>query len=274
LADPDLVGATIAHALGLRDMGTKPLAGRLTGFLGERRFLLLLDNFEQVVAAAPLVSDLLGSCPGLKALVTSRVRLRLSGWWEFPVPRLALPAPEDRPGDDGAARAGAVLLFAERARAVRPDFAVTPELAPTVAEIVRRVDGLPLAIELAAARVKTLPPAALLDRLERRLPLLTGGGRGLPRHQQTMPATIAWSYGLLTAAEQALFRRLAVFVGGFNLEAAEAVMSGEEGDTAGSAPAAALDVVDGVASLVEQSLLRPVVGTGAEPRYRMLETVR
>ncbi|MGH2601404.1 MAG: ATP-binding protein, partial [Dehalococcoidia bacterium] len=228
VTDPDLVETTIAHALGLQDMGAEPLADRLARLLGDTRLLLLLDNFEQVVTTAPLVTDLLGACAGLTALVTSRVRLRLSGEWEFPVPPLALAAPTERPGNNRAAQADAVLLFAERARAVQPDFAVTAELASAVTEIVRRVDGLPLAIELAAARVKTLPPVALLDRLERRLPLLTGGGRDLPPRQQTMRDTIAWSQDLLSPAEQALFRRVSVFVGGCTLDAAEAVSGGQE----------------------------------------------
>jgi predicted ATPase/DNA-binding CsgD family transcriptional regulator len=277
LTDPGLVGATIAHALGLRDMGGEPPAGRLAGFLGERRLLLVLDNFERVVAAAALVSDLLGSCPGLSVLVTSRVRLRLSGEREYPISPLALAPAVGQSGDD-AAPAGAVRLFAERARAVLPDFALTGENAPLVAEIVRRLDGLPLAIELAAARVKALPPPVLLARLEPRLPLLTGGPRDLPLRQQTMRDTIAWSHDLLAPAEQILFRRLSVFVDGFTLAAAEQVASFEFGASSLEARSSKLEALDGIAALVEQSLLRSVAGSGPEehpePRYQMMETVR
>src|SRR5215217_2800051 len=274
LTDPGLVGATIARALGLRDMGAEPPTGRLAGFLGERQLLLVLDNFERVVAAAPLVVDLLGSCLGLKALVTSRVRLRVSGEREYPVPPLALREPTGRPVD-GAAPTEAVRLFTERARAVQPDFALTSNNAAAVAEICRRLDGLPLAIELAAARVKALPPVALLGRLEPRLPLLTGGPRDLPLRQQTMRDTIAWSHDLLDLAEQALFCNLSVFVGGFTLDAAEFLAGGQDGRS--SAPLLP-SVLDGITSLVEQSLLRSVDGSESgghqEPRYRMLETVR
>ncbi len=275
IADAALVGATIARALGLRDTGAEPLAGRLRRLLAERHILLVLDNFEHVVEAAPLVTELLGTCPNIKVLVTSRVRLRLSGEREVPVPPLALPKPPARPADDEAIQAEAVQLFLARAQAVRPDFAVTPDLAPTVAAIVCRLDGLPLAIELAAARVKVLPPAALLERLEPRLPLLTGGARNLARRQRTMRDTIAWSYDLLTPAEQTMFRRLSVFVGGFTLAAAEAVVSGmPAGEGGGAAPASALGVLEGVAALVEQSVVRLVGGPGNEPRYLMLETIR
>jgi predicted ATPase/DNA-binding CsgD family transcriptional regulator len=278
LTDPGLVGATIAHALGLRDMSGDPPSGRLAGFIGERRLLLVLDNFERVVAAAALVSDLLGGCPGLKVLVTSRVRLRLSGEREYPVSPLSLPPVAGQPGD---VPAGAVRLFAERARAVLPDFSLTGENAAAVAEICRRLDGLPLAIELAAARLKALPPPVLLDRLEQRLPLLTGGPRDLPLRQQTMRDTIAWSHDLLATAEQVLFRRVSVFVGGFTLAAAEAVggeaarrRGGKEENGATSPPF----VLDGITALVEQSLLRAVAGSGSdgrpEPRYQMMETVR
>jgi predicted ATPase/DNA-binding CsgD family transcriptional regulator len=273
LTDPGLVGAAIARELGLRDMGAEPPAGRLARFLGERRLLLVLDNFEHVVAAAPLVFDLLEACPALKALVTSRVRLRLSGEREYPVPPLRLPEPAA--AGESLREGAAVALFVDRARAVLPDFALTAENAAVVAEIVRRLDGLPLAIELAAARVRALPPAALLDRLEQRLPLLTGGPRDLPLRQQTMRATIAWSHDLLTAEEQTLFRRLAVFVGGFTLAAAEAVAEGGGGAVGGTtSTSASVFVLDGVESLVEQSLLRLAGGPDAEPRFRMLETVR
>jgi predicted ATPase len=221
LADPDLVVASIAGALGLRDMGTRSLYDRLVDVLIGRRMLLVLDNFEQVVSAGPRLRELLGACPGVQLLVTSRIGLRLSGEREFPVSPLPLPDVDGEAVNQDIGRSGAVRLFTERAQAVNPDFRLTAETLPAVADIVARVDGLPLAIELAAARIKALPPAALLARLERRLPLLRGGARDLPLRQQTMRNTIGWSYDLLDDTEQALFRRIAVFVGGFSLEAAE-----------------------------------------------------
>jgi predicted ATPase len=260
LADPALVAATLARALGLREAGDRPLADRLVDALRDRAVLLVLDNFERVVEAAPLVGDLLAACPRLTVLATSREPLRLAAERVVAVPPLALPEPA-RPAED-LARVEAVRLFVERAGAARADFALTDQTAPAVAGIVRRLDGLPLAIELAAARVAHLPPAALLARLERRLPLLTGGARDLPARQRTMRAAVAWSHDLLAPAEQALFRRLAVFAGGCTLEAAAAVA----GDGA--------DVLDGVAALVDRSLLRQEDGPGGEPRYRMLETVQ
>ncbi len=266
ITDPGLVASTIAQALDLRETGDERVAAqRLQAFLRDKRLLLVLDNFEQVVEAAPAVLDLLTS-PGPTVLVTSRVRLRVAGEREYPVPPLALPEPGRPPPVDRLTESGAVRLFAERALAVQPDFALTAENAGIVADICHRLDGLPLAIELAATRVKVLPLPALRDRLERRLPLLTVGGRELPARQQTMRNAIAWSYDLLLPSEQVLFRRLAVFVGGFSLEAAEvvAIRPGESG----------IDPFDGIASLTEKSLLRPESGPGGEPRYVMLETVR
>ncbi len=266
ITDPVLVAPMVAQALGVREAGDEPITERLAAFLRDKRLLLLLDNFEQVVEAAPLVTDLLAACPGLKGLVTSRVRLRLSGERDYPVPPLAVPAPAGPRPFQYAKGSAAVRLFSERAQAVRPEFALTPENASAVADICRGLDGLPLAIELAAARIKVLPPAALLARLEKRLPLLTGGGRDLPARQQTMRDAIAWSHDLLTPEEQALFRWLAVFVGGFTLEGAEAVVfAGDALD---------LDVFEGVASLVDKSLLRQEVGPDEEPRFAMLETIR
>jgi predicted ATPase/DNA-binding CsgD family transcriptional regulator len=213
-----------------------------------------------------MVADLLTRCPGLKVLATSRTRLRLSGEREHQVPPLGLAAPIGKIAVADAAMLEAVRLFVARAQAVQEDFVLGPENADAVVAICRRLDGLPLAIELAAARVKVLPPAALLARLDHRLPLLTGGGRDLPERQQTMRAAIAWSYDLLTPDEQLLFRRLAVFVGGFTLAAAQAVASGphEPG----------IDPFEGVASLTDKSLLRQDAGPGGEPRFAMLETVR
>jgi predicted ATPase/DNA-binding CsgD family transcriptional regulator len=263
ISNPDLVVPAIAQVLGVREAGEEPLDSRLETFLAYRRLLLVLDNFEQVVVAAPPVADLLGACPGLKVLVTSRVRLRVSGEREYPVPPLSLPVAEATSPGEETTSSEAVRLFFDRALAVKPDLALTAETAPAVAEICRRLDGLPLAIELAAARVKVLSPTALQARLERRLPLLVGGGQDLPARQQTMRAAIGWSHDLLAPDEQALFRRLAVFIGGFTLEAAEAVVGLDTGD-----------ILEGIASLVDKSLLRRTEQGSEEPRYGMLETVR
>ena len=266
ISDPSLVAGVVAQALGVREDGDTPPGQRLALPLRGKRVLLVLDNFEQVVEAAPLVADLLAACPDLTVLVTSRVRLRLSGEREHVVPPLGLTSLDDAPSVENAAQSGAVRLFIERAQAAREDFALTVDNAAVVTAICRRLDGLPLAIELAAARAKVLPPAALLARLETRLPLLTAGGRDLPARQQTMRDAIAWSFDLLSSEEQALFRRLSVFVGGCTLDAAGAVA------VAPSAPGS--NVFEGVASLVDKSLLKEEDGPGGEPRYPMLETVR
>ncbi len=231
IREPDLVASAIAQVLGVRESSAEPLTERLQVFLRDKRLLLVLDNFEQVVEAASLVTDLLGACPDVTALVTSRIRLRLSGEREYPVPPLGLPEADGPMVAQQVAGSEAVRLFVQRAQAVNPDFTLTELNAQAVVDVCRQVDGLPLAIELAAARIKVLPPAALLGRLQRRLPLLTGGGRDLPARQHTMRDTIAWSYDLLSPQEQELFRRLAVFVGGFTLEAAEYV-GGEGGRVA------------------------------------------
>jgi predicted ATPase/DNA-binding CsgD family transcriptional regulator len=265
ITDPSLAISVIAEALGLRETGPDMLVDQLRAVLRDQRSLLVLDNFEHVVEAAPLVADLLATCPGLTCLVTSRVRLRLSDEREHAVPPLGMLMPGDTPTVQDAIDSEAVRLFVERAQAVKGDFALTADNAAVLLDICRRVDGLPLAIELAAARVKVVPPSALLTRLEKRLPLLTGGGRDLPARQQTMRSAIAWSHDLLTAEDQRFFRRLAVFVGGFTLEAADAIAGGHD---------LAIDVLEGVASLVEQSLLLEEDGPGGEPRYLMLETVR
>jgi Domain of unknown function (DUF4062) len=208
-----LVAAAVAAALGLSTSGGR-LITDLKSFLRPRRVLLLLDNFEQVTDAAPLVTELLAAAPGLVALVTSRTVLRLSGEHEFPVP--PLPVPQTGAGQNAAdaRRYAAVRLFVERARAATPDFELTSGNAGDVAEICRRLDGLPLAIELAAARVRLLPPSALLARLDQRLTVLTGGARDLPERQRTLRSTLDWSFGLLSAGEQAVFARLGVFAGG------------------------------------------------------------
>ncbi len=275
ISDPNLVAPTIAHALGVAEITGRPVEESLHAFLRAKRTLLLLDNFEQVIDAAPLVAELLAVAPHLKVLVTSRAVLHLYGEHEVAVPPLALPPTTDnrRPTtDDQAAdkrdaitQYESVRLFIARAQAAKSDFTVTNDNAPAVAEICYRLDGLPLAIELAAARIKFLPPEALLARLERRLQVLTGGPRDLPVRQQTLRNTIDWSYNLLDQGEQALFRRLGVFVGGCTLEAAAAVCNAD-----GDLP---LDLVDGVASLTDKSLLRHIEGPDGEPRFTMLETV-
>ncbi len=264
--DPELVLPAIAQALGVRETTGRSLTEQLIVFLQDAELLLLLDNFEQVMPAAPLVADLLAACPGVKALVTSRTVLHLSGEHDYPVPPLAVPDPGPAPSLTDVAGSEAVRLFVARAQAVRSDFALTEANAPVVVAICKRVDGLPLAIELAAARVTLFPPEALLARLERRLPLLTGGPRDVPARQQTLRNAIAWSHDLLSADEQVLFRRLAVFAGRFTLEGAEAVV-----DRVG---AIGVDIVEGISSLVDQSLLRQADVVEGEPRFAMLETIR
>ena len=273
LRDPALMLPTVARALGLREVAGQPVEERLRTALRGGERLLLLDNFEQVVAAGPALVALLGACPGVTALVTSRAALRVRGEREFAVAPLALPAPEEGADPAAVARAPAVALFVQRAQAVRPDFALDNGNVADVAALCRRLDGLPLALELAAARLTLFTPRALLARLERRLPLLTGGAHDLPAHQRTLRDTLAWSYDLLAPAERALFRRLAVFVGGCTPEAAAAVC--DDGDD-GSGGAAGAAVLAGLASLVEQSLLRRAEGEGAdeEARVGMLETIR
>jgi predicted ATPase/DNA-binding CsgD family transcriptional regulator len=261
IRDPDLVVPAIAQTLGLREAGERPLLERLKSHLRDKRLLLLLDNFEQVTEAAPVVAELLKSCASLKALVTSRETLRLSGEQEFPLPPLELPDPNRPPGTE--ARYDAVELFVERARAVKPDFRLTGENAPLVAEICVRLDGLPLAIELAAARIKLLPPRKMLRRLEHRLRLLTTGARDAPARQKTLEKTMEWSYDLLNADEQLSFRRLAVFSGGCSLEAAEWVVGEPGGDTLGM-----------LAALIDKNLLRQAEGDDGEARLMMLETIR
>jgi predicted ATPase/DNA-binding CsgD family transcriptional regulator len=273
ISDPSLVGMTIARAVGLRDVGAEPPQARLARMLAQARLLLVLDNFEQVVAAAPLLSELLVRCPDLTLLVTSRMRLRLSGEREFPVGPLMLPGPGAWQETHQAEPVDAVRLFVDRAQAVRPSFSLDVTSAGAIADIVRRLDGLPLAIELAAVRMKVLQPDALLDHLELRLPLLTGGGRDLPARQQTMRDTIGWSYDLLGEREQALFRQVGVFAGGFTLEAAEHLATTLLTDDVSGALDAILwtdTLLDGITTLIDQSLL----AMGTDSRYLMLETVR
>ena len=218
VVDPDRLASTIAAAVGVADSGER-LLDDLKRFLQPRALLLLLDNFEQIVTAAPLVADLLAACPRLTVLVTSRAALQVRGEYELEVPPLAIPDLEHLVSAASLQEHGAVALFVERAQAVRADFALTAENARAVATICARLDGLPLALELAAARTRLLSPEALVERLERRLPLLTGGPRDAPARQRTLRDTIAWSYDLLDPEEQRAFRALSVFVGGFDVGA-------------------------------------------------------
>ena len=268
ISDPDLVMPTIAQALDLKEVAGQSLPDLLHVFLRDKHLLLLLDNFEQVVAAAPKLSDLLVACPDVKILVTSRAVLHVQGEHEYPVPPLAIPDLKQLPELEALAHYAAVALFLRRAQAIQPSFRLTRNNARAVAEICARLDGLPLAIELAAARVKLLPPQALLARLAHRLQVLTSGTRDVPERHRTLRNTIQWSYDLLNAAEQQLFRRLSVFVGGCTLEAVEAVctMPGDD-DGAGM-------VMDGVASLIDKSLVQQTEQEGDEPRLVLLETIR
>jgi predicted ATPase/DNA-binding CsgD family transcriptional regulator len=265
---PDLVAVAIARTLGVRETAGRTALDSLRESLRHRHLLLLLDSFEPLLPAAPLVADLLTACPRLKLLVTSRAVLRLSQEHDLPVPPLRVPDGDPRPPLEDLAACPAVRLFVARAQAVTPAFNLTDDCAEAVAAICRRLDGLPLAIELAAARTRLLPPRALLARLEGEgdaspLRVLTGGPRDLATRQQTLRDTIAWSHDLLNPTEQALFRRLALFVGGWTLEAAEAVC-------APSAPRAVLDLL---ASLVDQSLIYRTE-QGDDAWFGMLETIR
>jgi predicted ATPase/class 3 adenylate cyclase len=262
LREPAQVLPAIGRALGLREVNAGSLVQQIHSLLAERETLLILDNFEHLLGSAAVVANLLGGSE-VELLVTSRAPLRVQGEHEYLVPTLLLPDHSQRTNAAALATNEAVALFVDRARAVRPDFELTDAIAPIIAEICARLDGLPLAIELAAARIKVLPPAALLSRLERRLPLLTGGRRDAPERQRTLRDTIAWSYDLLAPEECELFRRLGVFVGGWTIEAAEAVAN----------PEGNLDVLGGLTSLVEMSLVR-LDETESEPRFRMLETIR
>jgi predicted ATPase/DNA-binding SARP family transcriptional activator len=263
--DPELVLPTLAQTLGLQE-GSEPLLDQVKAYLRPRQMLLVLDNFEHVAAAAPIVKELLEAAPGLKLLVTSRAVLHLQGEKELSVPPLALPDAGEVTPVERLSHSPAIALFLQQARDVRPDFTLTRENAGAVAAICRRVDGLPLAIELAASRIKLLTPEALLARIEKRLTLLTGKRRDVPERQRTLKDTIQWSYDLLSEAEQQLFRRLSVFVEGFTLDGAEAVCGAEDDPET--------EMLDGVASLMDQSLLRQESSAGGEPRIGMLETIR
>jgi predicted ATPase/class 3 adenylate cyclase/Tfp pilus assembly protein PilF len=262
LSDPSLVLPTIAKAFDVRE-AAGPLQEQLNEQLREKQLLLVLDNFEQVIDAAPKITELLTAAPRLKVLVTSREVLRLSGETDYPVPPLSLPDPKRLPPLDRLTQYEAVALFIERALAAKPAFAVTNENAPAVAEICHRLDGLPLAIELAAARVRVLPPQRMLAELSHSLNFLMGGARDLPARQKTLRGTMDWSHALLTGAEQQLFRRLAVFGGGCALEAIEAVCNSEPD----------LPVLVTLESLIGKSLVNEAEAYG-EPRFAMLETIR
>ena len=264
--DTELVLSTVAQTLGLRTIVSQSFLDMLKRYLRDKHCLLLLDNFEHVVGAAPLLADLLEASPDLKVLVTSREVLRLRPEHQFSVPPLALPDRKRLPDDRALADVPAVNLFIQRAQATRSDFQLTPGNADAIAVICIRLDGLPLAIELAAARVKWLTPEALLAWLDRRLQLLTGGARDLPERQQTLRNTLKWSYDLLSAEEQRLFRQLAVFVGGCQLEAVEAVSRTLGDDT--------IPIWHGVSSLIDKSLVQPMDQAGEGPRLIMLETLR
>lgn len=268
ISSPELVISTIAQACGLREVGDLALRETLGAYLREKRLLLLLDNFEQVAAAASELAELLASCPELRMLVTSRAALHIHGEYEFFVPPLAMPDPTHLPNSELLSQYPAIALFLRCTQAIAPQFRLTKENARTIAEICALLDGLPLAIELAAARMKLLPPQALQDRLNRRLAVLTSGAQNAPARQQTLRNTITWSYDLLKKEEQELFRQLSVFVGGCSLEAAEAIHTTLSGKNEAS-PA-----LDRVASLIDQSLLRQTEQEGHEPRLIMLETIR
>lgn len=265
--DPERVIPAIVEALGLQERAQGlPVDEMLVRFLQGKRALLVLDNFEQVLDGAPKIADLLEACPELKVLVTSRSPMHLRGERELFVKPLAVPSLKEQMDAGQLSQYASVELFIQRAQSLRPDFKVTNENAPAVAEICYRLDGLPLAIELAAARIKLLQPGELLKRLGRRFDILRGGTRDLPERQQTLRGAIDWSYELLPEHSKALFRRLAVFAGSWSLEAAEAVcnLDGDLGDT----------IFDEIESLVDSSLVIPMEGLEEHQRFGMLESIR
>lgn len=266
VSDPALMLPTIAATLDLPGKPGQPLLRTLVGFLGDKPILLVLDNFEQIVDAAEDVSDLLSACQLLTILVTSRVPLRIQGEQLYPAPPLSLLPPAEPLDTTGLERSDAVALFVQCAQAIKPDFTLNADNAQVVYEICQRLDRLPLAIELTAAWAGILSPRALRDRLDRRLPLLTGGPRNAPAHQRTMRDTLAWSFELLTEEQQMLFRRLSVFRGGCSLEAAGTVVA-----TKGRGE---LDLLNELRALVDHSLIRQIEQADGEARFDMLETVR
>jgi len=266
LTDSNLLASSIAMTLGILENPTRPVVESVKDSLQPKQTLLVLDNFEQIVAAAPVVADLLAACPGIKVLITSRVVLHLSGEHEYPVAPLKLPDAGRHLAPEALERYPAIALFVRRSRAIKPSFGLSSGNAAAVAQICAHLDGLPLAIELAAARIKILTPQAILDRLGSRLDFLKGGARDLPARHQTLRQAIDWSYDLLADDEKAFFRRIAVFTGGCTLEGVEQVSGGV------GAPGA--DALDAVTALVDKSLLRQEEGPGAEPRFVMLGTIR
>ena len=271
LADPVHVASAMAQSLGVQEVVGEPLVDTVARRVGGKRMLLVVDNIEHLLPASPMLADLLAACPELTALVTSREVLRLQGEQVYPIAPLSLPhdggSPSDRRRDvvTSVLASEAGRLFVDRARSAQPDFPLDAPTASAIAEICLRLDGLPLAIELAAARVRLLPPQAMIRKLEHRLPLLTGGARDLPARQRTLRDTVAWSYDLLDEQERRLFRRLAAFQGGWTVEAAEAVC--DLGDLT-------LDVLDGLDALVAKSLIEQRERGGTETRFGMLETIR
>jgi predicted ATPase len=261
ISDPDLVPATVARSLGAHEVEGRSALEACKAALRGLKAMLVLDNFEQVLGAAPAVAELLLSAPDLKVLVTSRATLNLSGEWDYPVPPLSLPEHGSASNLSALNSVDAVRLFVERARSVRPEFELTEDNADDVAAIATRLDGLPLAIELAAARLRILPVPALLERLESRLGLLTGGYRDLPERQRTLRKTIDWSFNLLAPEEQRLFICLGVFVGGFSLDATETVCADDS----------CCDMFEQVQSLTDKSLLTAAADL---ERFSMLETMR
>ncbi|HEX6552928.1 MAG TPA: LuxR C-terminal-related transcriptional regulator [Ktedonobacteraceae bacterium] len=268
LRDPGLMVPTLARELGIGEDGPQPLAEQVKKTLGDKHLLLMLDNFEHLLAAASEVEELLVACPSLKIVVTSRSALRVQAEYLFPVAPLALPDLSRSPELETLARTASVALFVQRAQAIRPDFQLTSANARAIAEICVRLDGLPLAIELAAARVSVLSAQDLLARLSSRLGLLTRGAWSLPERHQTLRQAIGWSYDLLPSEEQRLFRCLSVFAGGCTLKAVEAVWAALGGEHAAG------QVLDAVASLIDKSLLQRIEHEGQEPRFVMLETIR
>jgi predicted ATPase/DNA-binding CsgD family transcriptional regulator len=264
ISDPAFVLPTIAQTLGVREMGVRSVLEDLQAALASQSLLLLLDNFEHLLPAAPLLADLLGACPSLHMLVTSRAALRLSGEQEFVVSPLPLPDLKQFPGSDALAQFAALTLFIQRTQAIMPHFQLTDANVHTIAEICIRLDGLPLAIELAAARTRLLSPQALLSRLSHRLEVLTGGARHAPDRQQTIRATVAWSYHLLTQEQQYLFRCLAVFADGCTLQAVAALTQNAEESA----------LLNGVSALLENHLIYQIEQIDGEPRLLFLETIR
>jgi predicted ATPase/DNA-binding SARP family transcriptional activator len=277
IGDPGLVADEIAGALGVKERPDRTEMESLISYLQGKRLLLLLDNFEQIAEAAPLIAQLVRSTSGVKALITSRIALGLRGTREFPVPPMSLPDRKHLPVLEHLTGYEAIHLFVERAAALKPGFEITEDNAPAIVEICHRLDGLPLAIELAAARIKVLSPQAMLARLESRLQLVAGKDRDVPARQQTLRNTIDWSYNLLNESERALFRRMAAFQGGRTLRAIQSVCS-EAGATSSisnpsSVPPMNIDLLDDVESLISKSLLQQMEGHDEEPRFWMLETI-